>query len=57
MSLSKQGRQAQAECLRKFLPAAEGYTQAQADEAAQDVERGYVEYDADWLESIARGAR
>jgi hypothetical protein len=51
--LNEHGRKAQAECLRRFLPAAEGYTQAQADEAAQQVERGNVEYDAAWLETIA----
>jgi hypothetical protein len=50
--LNEQGRTAQAECLRRFLPAAEGYTQAQADEAAQQVERGLVEYDPEWLETL-----
>jgi hypothetical protein len=57
--LNAQGRKVQADALRRFLPAAEGYTQAQADEAAEQVLRGDVEYDPDWLESAApkRGKR
>jgi hypothetical protein len=50
--LGEQGRKAQADCLRRFLPAAEGYTQAQADKAATQVERGEVEYDPEWLETL-----
>lgn len=52
MALNKQGREAQAECLRKFLPSAEGYSQEVADQAAQDVLDGCVEYDEAYLESL-----
>ena len=55
--LNDQGRKAQADCLRKFLGNAEGYSPAAVEDAAQHVERGDVEYDPDWLESIADSRR
>jgi hypothetical protein len=53
MALSKQGREAQAECLRQFLGAAEGYSAQAVEETAQAVLRGDVEFDPEWLESLA----
>jgi len=53
MALNQQGREAQAQCLEQFLPAAEGYSQEVANQAAQDVRNGYVEYDEAYLESLA----
>jgi hypothetical protein len=53
MGLNQQGRAAQAECLRALLPSAEGYGQEVADQAAQDVLDGFVEYDPEYLESLA----
>lgn len=50
--LNQRAREAQAECLRRFLARAEGYTQAVADECAQHVLRGEVEYDPAYLESL-----
>jgi len=53
MALNQQGMRAQAECLRQLLPAAEGYSQEVADQTARDVEAGYVEFDPEYLESLA----
>lgn len=54
-NLNTQGRKAQADCLRKFLGKAEGYSPEAVEDAARQVERGHVEYDPEWLESIAGG--
>lgn len=54
MALSSAARKAQADCLRRFLPVAEGFTPEATEEAALAVERGDVEYDAEYLESLAR---
>ena len=53
--LNEQGRKAQAECLRKFLGKAGRWPADLVEDQAQRVERGDVEYDPDWLESIADG--
>lgn len=52
--LNDQGRRAQAECLRRFLGKAEGMSPEAVEESARQVERGDVEYDPEWLESLAR---
>lgn len=53
--LNAQGRKAQADCLRRFLGAAEGYGPESVEETAQQVERGDVEFDPEWLETLAGG--
>ena len=55
MALNEQAVKAQAECLRRFLGPAEGYSPEISEECARQVERGEVEYDPEWLESLASG--
>lgn len=53
MALNQQGVKAQADCIRRFLGEAEGYPAETVEETARAVERRDVEFDPEWLESLA----
>jgi hypothetical protein len=52
--INEQGRQAQADCIRRFGAAEFG---EHAEQCARDVEAGNVEYDPEWLEGLVTCGR